>query len=294
MTVANSVTSQPEEMVVNCVDELNDSAYDEVPPSPPSHEEQKNLIRDSTKATLNAGDTWYLVDIHWYKQWKKFIEFSCSDRGATTEHPGPIDNSPLYLMGCSKLKEHLLDGSDYKLINEVGWKSAVAWYGVVGDQPPIKRTVVEQGIYNKQLKVEVYLIELKLSMFTDLERVSVKEFSKCTTVGDVVEEMKVMFGVSDEETRVWNKFMSNTYELIHKMDQTLQDSGIGSGQMLVLEQKNENNEWPRHTRTRSLSSSSGMSISSPVESAPASGTSNAATSATYSPFSSNGYGNSRQ
>ena len=86
--------------------------------------------------------------------------------------------------GTSKLKEHLLEGSDYKLINEVGWKSIVGWYGVSGDQTPIKRCVVEQGIYNKQLRVEVYLIELKLSLFTDLERVSVKEFSKCTTIGN--------------------------------------------------------------------------------------------------------------
>ena len=41
-----------------------------------------------------------------------------------------------------------------------------------------------------------------------------------------------MFSVSsDEEVRVWNKFMTNTYELISKMEQTLQDSGIGSGQV---------------------------------------------------------------
>jgi len=179
----------------------------------------------------------------------------------------------------------------------------VGWYGIIADQQPIKRNVVEQGIYNKQLRVEVHLTELKLSLFTDLERVHVKEFSKCTTIGDVVEEMKVMFGITaDEEVRVWNKFMTNTYELIGKMEQTLQDSGIGSGQMLVLEQKNEDKEWTRSVRRRTLSSSSGMSVASPVEAGPSapSNTLNSipavsAASASYSPFSSNSnYGNNRQ
>ena len=299
MTIAdfNLLSTHAEEMVVNCGDEVVHAApeYDAVPPVTPSCEEQKRIIRDATKGALSVGDFWYLLDIHWYKQWKKYIEYACCEKTNESEHPGPIDNSPLYQVGGTKLKEHLLDGSDYKLINESGWKCAVAWYGIIADQQPIKRTVVEQGIYNKQTKVEVYLIELKLSLFTDLERVYVKEFSKCTTIGDIVEEMKTMFGINDEETRVWNKFMTNTYELVTKMEQTLQDSGIGSGQMLVLEQKNENGEWPRQSRSRTLSSSSGMSISSPVESIPSPTVSNNASS-TYSPFASNnGYGNnSRQ
>lgn len=294
MTIAdfNLSSTHAEEMVVNCGDEVHAAEYDEVPPATPSFEEQKRIIRDATKAVLTVGDCWYLLDIHWYKQWKKYIEFACAGKANDTEHPGPIDNSPLYQVAGTKLREHLLDGSDYKLINEIGWKSAVAWYGVIADQQPIRRTVVEQGIYNKQTKVEVYLIELKLSLFTDLERVHIKEFSKCTTIGDIVEKMRTMFGIREEETRVWNKFMTNTYELITKMEQTLQDSGIGSGQMLVLEQKNENGEWPRQSRSRSLSSSSGMSVASPVESSPSNNISNASSSAAYSPFSSNGYGGS--
>jgi len=311
MTIANFSglpEVQPEEMVVNCAgDTTADDApnggpkYDDVPPEEPSFEEQKNIIRDATRAPLATGDIWYLLDIRWYKQWKKFIEFACNDRGTESEHPGPIDNSPLFSVGTSKLKEHLLEGSDYKLINETGWKGAVAWYGVIGEQTPVKRNVVEQGIYNKQLRVEVYLIELKLSLFTDLERVSVKEFSKCTTIGEVVEEMKMMFSVSsEEEVRVWNKFMTNTYELIAKMDQTLQDSGIGSGQMLVLEQKNEDGKWPRSRfeRQRTCSASSGMSVASPEAESSAgpsnnlnSSITNSTAATSFSPFSTtNGYG----
>jgi ubiquitin carboxyl-terminal hydrolase 4/11/15 len=314
MTIANynNLTEvQPEEMVVNCADDDSTTSpaadkYDEVPPEEPPYEQQRNILRDATRAALACGEVWYLLDIRWYKQCKKFIEFACSDRATDSEHPGPVDNSPLFQIGSSKLKEHLLEGSDYKLINEVGWKSVVAWYGLSGDQTPIKRSVVEQGIYNKQLRVEVYLIELKLSLFNDLERVSVKEFSKCTTIGNVVEEMKTMFGVtSGEEVRVWNKFMTNTYELISKMEQTLQDSGIGSGQMLVLEQKNEDGKWPRsrYERQRTCSASSGMSVASPEAESPgpsSNSTTNSSSTVTnsYSPFSSstttNGYGNNNR
>ena len=60
MTIANfNLPSHVEEMVVNCGDdELHDSKYDEVPPVIPSFEEQKNIIRDATKSTLNVGDMW--------------------------------------------------------------------------------------------------------------------------------------------------------------------------------------------------------------------------------------------
>lgn len=301
MTIANFdlPSVHAEEMVLNYGDVAN---YDEVPLAEPSLEDQRDIIRNGARAPLCLGDSWYLLDIRWYKQWKKYIEFACNDRAHETEHPGPVDNSPLFQVGSTKLKEHLLDGSDYKLLNEVAWKSAVTWYGIVGNQPPVKRNVVEEGIYNKQLKVEVYLIELKLSLFTDLETVSVKEFSKCITVGNVVNEMKMLFGISDEETRVWNKFMTNTYELILKMDQTLQDSGIGSGQMLVLEQKNEDGKWPRlryeRQRTCSSGSSSGFNITSPIEPGPSDTLESvpSSSSVAYSTFggAANGYGNNRQ
>ena len=53
--------------------------------------------------------------------------------------------------------------------------------------------------------------------------------------GDVVKETKKIFELpEDEETRVWNKFMHNTYEMITKLESTLQDSGISSGQVFLL------------------------------------------------------------
>lgn len=82
-----------------------------------------------------------------------------------------------------KLKEHLLEGANYKVINSQGWDKLVEWFGLAEGQQAIARKVIESGKYNKETKVEVYLVELKLSTFKDLENVVVKEFSKLTTLG---------------------------------------------------------------------------------------------------------------
>ena len=86
-------------------------------------------------------------------------------------------------LGSSKLKEHLLEGSDYKLASKEGWDYLVQWYLLLPEQEPIARKVVEHGLYIKETKVEVYLIELKLSTFKDLDNVEVHSFSKANTIG---------------------------------------------------------------------------------------------------------------
>ncbi|XP_072914832.1 ubiquitin carboxyl-terminal hydrolase 15-like [Hemitrygon akajei] len=50
------------------------------------------------KTPLKKGDTWYLVDSRWFKQWKKYVGFDSWDKyqmGDQNVYPGPIDNSGL-------------------------------------------------------------------------------------------------------------------------------------------------------------------------------------------------------
>ena len=84
----------------------------------------------------------------------------------------------------SKVKEHLLEEIDYFLIHEDGWMKLVTWYGVLEGIPPIKRHVIEQGMSIKDLKVEVYLVDLKLCTFKDLEKPVTKSFSKVRKLGE--------------------------------------------------------------------------------------------------------------
>lgn len=49
-------------------------------------------------------------------------------------------------------------------------------------QEPIKRRVIEQGMFMKHCRVEVYLMELKLSQNSDMNSVVIKQFSRAATI----------------------------------------------------------------------------------------------------------------
>lgn len=45
-------------------------------------------------------------------------------------------------------------------------------------------------------------------------------------------EMKKVFNIGEStETRLWNKYMSNSCELLANMEQTVQDAGLYPGQV---------------------------------------------------------------
>ncbi|XP_074481651.1 ubiquitin carboxyl-terminal hydrolase 15 isoform X4 [Sebastes fasciatus] len=202
------------------------------------------------KTQLRKGDTWYLVDSHWFKQWKKYVGFDSWDKyqmGDQNVYPGPVDNSGLLRDGdVLAIKEHLIDELDYVLVPTEGWNKLVSWYGLTENQEPIARKVVEQGMFVKHCKVEVYLTELKLCEDSNMDNVITRRFSKADTIDLIEKEMRKLFSIADEkETRLWNRYMSNTFEPLNKPDSTIQDAGLYQGQVLVIEQKAEDGTWPR-------------------------------------------------
>ncbi|XP_073805159.1 ubiquitin carboxyl-terminal hydrolase 15 isoform X2 [Danio rerio] len=106
--------------------------------------------------------------------------------------------------------------------------------------------VVEQGMFVKHCKVEVYLTELKLCEDGNMENSISRRFSKADTIDSIEREMRKLFSIPDEkETRLWNRYMSNTFEPLNKPHSTIQDAGLYQGQVLVIEQQNEDGSWPR-------------------------------------------------
>lgn len=65
-------------------------------------------------------------------------------------------------------------------------------------------------------------------MYKNLSNVSV-----LVLLTDSIEkEMRSLFNIPVErETRLWNKYMSNTYEQLSKPDSTVQDAGLFQGQV---------------------------------------------------------------
>uniref|UniRef100_A0A667ZBS3 Ubiquitin carboxyl-terminal hydrolase n=1 Tax=Myripristis murdjan TaxID=586833 RepID=A0A667ZBS3_9TELE len=211
---------------------------------------QRGEVAALLKTQLRKGDTWYLVDSHWFKQWKKYVGFDSWDKyqmGDQNVYPGPVDNSGLLRDGdVLAIKEHLIDELDYILVPTEGWNKLVSWYGLTDGQEPISRKVVEQGMFVKHCKVEVYLTELKLCEDSNMDNVVTRRFSKADTIDMIEKEMRKLFSIPDEkETRLWNRYMSNTFEPLNKPDSTIQDAGLYQGQVLVIEQKNEDGTWPR-------------------------------------------------
>ncbi|XP_030633163.1 ubiquitin carboxyl-terminal hydrolase 4 [Chanos chanos] len=216
----------------------------------PSTETQKQSIGALLKTTLRKGDEWYLIDSRWFKQWKKYVGFDSWDMynvGEQSLFPGPIDNSGLFSdQDTQTLKEHLIDELDYVLVPTEAWNKLVSWYGCLEGQRPIVRKVVEHGMFVKHCKVEVYLLELNLCENDNMDRVVTRHFSKADTIDTIEKEMRCLFDIpSEKETRLWNKYMSNTYEQLNKPDSTVQDAGLFQGQVLVIERKNEDGTWPR-------------------------------------------------
>ncbi|XP_033882743.3 ubiquitin carboxyl-terminal hydrolase 15 isoform X2 [Acipenser ruthenus] len=223
-------------------------------------ETQRAEIAALLKTQLRKGETWYLADSRWFKQWKKYVGFDSWDKyqmGDQNVYPGPIDNSGLLKDGDSQsLKEHLIDELDYILVPTEGWNKLVSWYGLTENQEPVARKVVEQGMFVKHCKVEVYLTELKLCEDGNMDNLVTRRFSKADTIDTIEKEMRKCFTIPDEkETRLWNKYMSNTFEPLNKPDSTVQDAGLYQGQVLVIEQKNDDGTWPRGSSTPNVKNS---------------------------------------
>uniref|UniRef100_A0A3B5QK50 Ubiquitin carboxyl-terminal hydrolase n=2 Tax=Xiphophorus maculatus TaxID=8083 RepID=A0A3B5QK50_XIPMA len=178
--------------------------------------------------------------------------------GDQNVYPGPVDNSGLLKDGdVLAIKEHLIDELDYILVPTEGWNKLVGWYGLTEGQEPIARKVVEQGMFVKHCKVEVYLTELKLCEDSNMDNVITRRFSKADTIDMIEKEMRKLFSIPDEkETRLWNRYMSNTFEPLNKPDSTIQDAGLYQGQVLVIEQKNEDGTWPRGSMASNVKNSS--------------------------------------
>ncbi|XP_016048216.1 ubiquitin carboxyl-terminal hydrolase 4 isoform X2 [Erinaceus europaeus] len=218
----------------------------------PDAETQKSELGPLMRTTLQRGAQWYLIDSRWFKQWKKYVGFDSWDMYSVGEHslfPGPIDNSGLFADPESQtLKEHLIDELDYVLVPAEAWNKLLNWYGCVEGQQPIVRKVVEHGLFVKHCKVEVYLLELKLCENSDPTNVLSCHFSKADTIATIEKEMRKLFNIpAERKTRLWNKYMSNTYEQLSKLDNTVQDAGLYQGQVLVIEPQNEDGTWPRQT-----------------------------------------------
>ncbi|OPJ80763.1 ubiquitin carboxyl-terminal hydrolase 4 isoform A [Patagioenas fasciata monilis] len=244
---------------------------------------------------LRPGESWYLVDSRWFKQWKKYVGFDSWDMAGADDpclFPGPVDNSGLFSdPETQSLKEHLIEELDYVLVPTEAWNKLVTWYGCIEGQQPIVRKVVEYGLFVKHYKVEVYLLELKLCESSDPDNVISCHFSKADTVATIEKEMRKLFNIpAEKETRLWNRYTSNTYEQLSKLDSTVQDAWLYHGQVVLIEVKNEDGTWPGQHFLAKSSTATSRNFATSSKSSASSYSSVSATSGITNGDSSNSYG----
>ena len=69
-------------------------------------------------------------------------------------------------------------------------------------------------------------------------------------IADSIEkEMRQTFHISSKKgVRLWNRYMTNTYEHLSKPDNTIQDVGLYPGQVIIIEEQNDDGTWPRQVK----------------------------------------------
>jgi ubiquitin carboxyl-terminal hydrolase 4/11/15 len=129
-----------------------------------------------------------------------------------------------------------MEEQDYSVLPETAWNKLTSWYGLEEQSMVIARKVAVHGMYMKHCKVEVYLLEFKLTIHPDFNNVKYYSFSRGDTVANLETALKKEFKVEeDAECRVWHRFMTHTYELLSNCSQTLYDAGLYNGQVKLLD-----------------------------------------------------------
>ncbi|XP_046458056.1 ubiquitin carboxyl-terminal hydrolase 15-like isoform X1 [Daphnia pulex] len=206
-------------------------------------------VKDLMDQPLSDGDTWYLIDLHWFNLWKKYAgwdKWDSSNVGDLTSHPGNIDNSILMKENSKELKEHLTEDIDFALVPEPVWKLLFQWYQLAPGQEPIARKVVDHGMLTSYLRVEIYLTELKLAKYPEVEKTHLQKFSKRDTLENVEKVLREVFQIPENTNiHLWTKSSNQTYEELPMKKQSIQELSLMSNQTLVAEVQNEDGSWPR-------------------------------------------------
>eukprot|EP00069_Balaena_mysticetus_P006127 bmy_18397T0 len=171
----------------------------------PGLESQRRQIENSENGRgppLRAGESWFLVEQHWYKQWEVHVQGGGQD---PSTFPGCINNAELFEDQVNwRLKKGLVEGEDYVLLPAAAWHYLVNWYGLEHGQPPIERKVIRRYLavspafarlcmlpsqnlvveLSSIQKVEVYPVELLLIQHSDMDTAHTAQFNRTDSIGE--------------------------------------------------------------------------------------------------------------
>ncbi|XP_061621358.1 ubiquitin carboxyl-terminal hydrolase 11 isoform X2 [Phyllopteryx taeniolatus] len=212
------------------------SAAEPAPGLESQRREVECLLRD---CELRAGDSWFMVEHRWYTQWKEFVE--SGDQNSSC--PGQIDNGELFEDVVSyHLKDRLVENEDFVLVPAEAWHKLLSWYGLVDQQPPLERKVVDLP---STLKVEVYPVEIFLCLHGNMENVTTAQFSRTDSIQSIQSAICGTFSLpSTCECRLWMKSSDNNCERLRNVHMSVLDACLSSGMTVIMETRNADGTWP--------------------------------------------------
>ncbi|KAJ9697584.1 hypothetical protein PVL29_009421 [Vitis rotundifolia] len=220
-----------------------------------SPEEERLAIRDfviSAEAHTKEGDTFYLITQRWWQQWLEYVnqdQANNIDTCSLSEHcdsvsssdvkrPSVIDNSDLIydmtsedsMMGI-ELHDTLVEGRDYILLPQEVWNQLYAWYG---GGPTLPRKVINSGLSQTGLSVEVYPLRLQLVVVPKGAHSTIR-ISKKETIGELHRRACEIFDLNMEQVCIWDYYGHRKHALMNDMDKTLDDANIQTDQDVLVE-----------------------------------------------------------
>jgi hypothetical protein len=101
---------------------------------PTTPEEEKTFIKqleeDDAKRGMKAGDSYFIIEIKWYKGWKEYVSYDFSRTYGETRKPSQINNGVLVeegTQGEEKIKRSAHENYDFVFVSERIWKHFQAW-----------------------------------------------------------------------------------------------------------------------------------------------------------------------
>ncbi|XP_057483966.1 ubiquitin carboxyl-terminal hydrolase 5-like isoform X1 [Actinidia eriantha] len=218
-------------------------------------EEEKMTIRDismAAEAQTKEGDIFYLITQRWWQDWLEYVnqnqvaitnDGSSSDRPDSValnnlKRPSAIDNSDLIYEAESEnstigieLHDTLVEGTDYILLPQEVWNQLYIWYG---GGPTLARKVINSGLSQTELAVEVYPLRLQLHLMPKGDKSTIR-ISKKETVGELHRRACEIFYLNSEQVWIWDYYGRRKHALMNDMGKTLDDANIQMDQDILVE-----------------------------------------------------------
>ncbi|KAL6577013.1 ubiquitin-specific protease [Orobanche minor] len=184
-----------------------------------------------------------MVTDRWWQEWLDYVnqnQTSNVNDGSSTGHhgsgsstalkrPNYIDNSDLIdetvsedsAMG-TELHDTLVEGTDYILLPQEVWNQLYSWYG---GGPLLARKVINTGLSQTELSVEVYPLRLQLHLMPKGDHSSIR-ISKKETIGELHRRACEIFDLTPKQVSIWDYFSHQKHALMTDMEKTLDDANI--------------------------------------------------------------------